>query len=141
MTLKDVCLFLGGITVGCSIIAVAVKTSVNKIKKEIKKEEREILDETKDTIRKEIVEEIKNDIQYKNIVDDIKTNIVCDVTEDYKENMNKFIKTINAEIYKFDERLTKAENDTLDVDKRIGKMVTSIASKIINIRGGATYVD
>lgn len=139
MTLKDVGLFIGGITVGATIVAVAVKKSISKIKNEIKETESKLLEDSKESLRKEVVSKIKDDIHYENIVADVKNNIVNDVTEETKKNMNQFIEVTNEQINIFNNRLKTAENNVLDMDKRIGKMITSIISKLMKAKIGDYY--
>lgn len=135
INLRDAALVVGGIAAGL----LASSALINKAKKDIKKE---VVSETTKTIKKEILDEIKT----KDIIDEIKTemktdinkNLVDDILRESKDNMTNFISTVNrkvdgleSKIKDLESEIEEATESVLDIDTRIGKIISNIVRKVV----------
>lgn len=135
INLRDAALVVGGIAAGL----LASSALINKAKKDIKKE---VVSETTKTIKKEILDEIKA----KDIIDEIKTEmktdinkkLVDDILRESKDNMTNFISTVNrkvdgleSNIKDLESEIEEATESVLDIDTRIGKIISNIVRKVV----------
>lgn len=135
INLRDAALVVGGIAAGL----LASSALINKAKKDIKKE---VVSETTKTIKKEILDEIKA----KDIIDEIKTEmktdinkkLVDDILRESKDNMTNFISTVNrkvdgleSKIKDLESEIEEATESVLDIDTRIGKIISNIVRKVV----------
>ena len=135
INLRDAALVVGGIAAGL----LASSALINKAKKDIKKE---VVSETTKIIKKEILDEIKA----KDIIDEIKTEmktdinkkLVDDILRESKDNMTNFISTVNRKIDGLESKIKDLESEieeatesVLDIDTRIGKIISNIVRKVV----------
>lgn len=135
INLRDAALVVGGIAAGL----LASSALINKAKKDIKKE---VVSETTKTIKKEILDEIKD----KDIIEEIKTEmktdinkkLVDDILRESKDNMTNFISTVNrkvdgleSKIKDLESEIEEATESVLDIDTRIGKIISNIVRKVV----------
>lgn len=125
MNTRDVLLVAGGCLAGL----VAGSIFIEKAKKELKKE---IIAEEGKVIKREIKEQIKEEINVHDIKNEIKKNISKNIVEDILEQNKKDMAEVKSIIKKFEGELEDYEEQVMDYDKRIGKIVNGGIAAIMN---------
>lgn len=131
---KDAALVLGGLAAGVAMTCLGIKKAKQQIAKEI-------VSEKTNEMKKEIINDIKEEINTKKVVEEIKNDInktvVDDILKQSTDNMNKFITIVNGKLNDFEKKLNEAIDTALNIEKRVGKIVGNLVAKFI--KGGDDY--
>ena len=131
---KQVALVAGGMVAGMTIGFGLTKWAVKKAKKDLKneiinKETKTIKEEIKDTIKEGIdVKEIKREIK-----NQIEESIIKDTLKEMDEKNTEFMAKVSVKLDDYEEKLEDIENNVLDTDARVGKLVNNAIRTIANV--------
>lgn len=114
---------------GCVAGLVLGGFALKKIKKELRAE---IIAETSKSIKEEIKEDIKNNINVAEIKHEITKNIDANIVNSILEKNEKDMKKVKKVINGFEDKLDEFENQVLDFDKRVGKLINGGIAAIYN---------
>ena len=133
---RDLGLVVGGLAVGMALGFGLVK----KAKKELRKE---IIDNQTKTIKEEIKNTIKENIDIPEIKKEIKhqieNSIIDNTIKTVTDKNVEFMAKVNVRLDEYEETLNDMKDNVLDMDVRVGKLVNNAIKSIANItigRGG-----
>ena len=133
---KDVCLAVGGLLTGITIMGFGVRKAKKQIRKEFvdensKRIKDEILSEIRAEVKKhDIVEEVI-DATKKDIINDIleeSRNDITDIQREMRDHFNKTTSTIKS----FERTLKEIKEEVLNYDARIGAIIRNSALSVIS---------
>lgn len=118
-----------GMIIGFGLTNLAIKKAKKELKNEIiNKETKKVKDEITKEIKENIdIKEIKNNIKKEiegSIIDDT-LNDVDSKLEDICDKNRNFMAKVEIKLGKYEKTLKKIESDVLDTDARVGKLVNS----------------
>ena len=130
---KQALIVSGSIAAGMIIGFGLTNLAIKKAKKELKNE---IINKETKMVKEEITNEIKENINIREIKNDIKKEIENSIIDDTLKDMDSkiedicdknrnFMAKVEIKLGKYEKTLKRIESDVLDTDARVGKLVNS----------------
>lgn len=114
---------------GCAAGILIGSFGLKKIKKELRAE---IISETSRTIKNEIKEDIQQNINMAEIKNEITNKLSKSIVNDILDKNEKDMKKVKKIIDGFEDKLDEFEDQVLDFDKRVGKLINGGISAVFN---------
>ena len=141
---KQALIVSGSIAAGMIIGFGLTNLAIKKAKKELKNE---IINKETKTVKEEITNEIKENIDIKSIkkeiADEIKESIIEDTLDEMLDKTATFMAKVNIRLDDYEKELNRMSNEVLNFDTRVGKIINGAIKTVggIVVKGGDDYED
>ena len=141
---KQALIVSGSIAAGMIIGFGLTNLAIKKAKKELKNE---IINKETKTVKEEITNEIKENIDIKSIkkeiADEIKESIIEDTLDEMLDKTATFMAKVDIRLDDYEKELNRMSNEVLNFDTRVGKIINGAIKTVggIVVKGGDDYED